>query len=154
MKRHGTARWEGGFKNGGGYISTESGALLHAPYAVRTRFEADRGTNPEELIAAAHAACFSMALSKELDEIGFTVDRIETKAEVTLDKSAGGFAISKSELHVKACVPGCPVDKFDQAAMRAKDGCPVSKALRAEVTMKAELAGKQEMWQGEHGRAA
>ena len=135
------AVWKGGFKDGGGTISTETGVLREAPYGFKARFENGKGTNPEELIGAAHAACFSMALSLMLGEAGLTVDSIETHAAVTLEKADGGFAITSSHLDVVAQIPGADPAKFAEIANKAKIGCPVSKVLKAEITMTARLAG-------------
>jgi len=139
MIKKASAVWKGGFKDGGGSISTESGALNAAPYAVNTRFENVKGTNPEELIAAAHASCFSMALSLLLGEAGLTAESIETHAAVSLEKVDGGFEITSSHLDVVARVPGADQAKFLEIAKQAKAGCPVSKVLKAKVTMDAKL---------------
>jgi osmotically inducible protein OsmC len=133
------AVWEGGIKDGGGRISTETGVLKEAPYGFKSRFESGPGTNPEELIAAAHAACFSMALSLMLGEAGLKPARIETHAAVTIDKAGGGFEITASHLDVAARVPGADADKFDEIAAKAKAGCPVSKLMKARITMDARL---------------
>ncbi len=131
--------WKGGIKDGGGTISTETGVLKDAPYGFKSRFEGGKGTNPEELIAAAHAGCFSMALSLMLGEAGLTADRIETHAEVTLEKVGVGFEIIASHLIVTAIVPGADAAKFADIANKAKSGCPVSKLLKARITMDARL---------------
>jgi osmotically inducible protein OsmC len=133
------AMWKGGIKDGGGTISTETGALNEAPYGFKARFENGTGTNPEELIGAAHAGCFSMALSLMLGEAGLTADKIETHAEVTLDKVGDGFEITASHLNVVAKIPGADNKKFQEIANKAKAGCPVSKLLKAEITMEAKL---------------
>ena len=140
MKTFGTAVWQGGFKEGSGTISTRSGALDKQPYGAATRFEDEPGTNPEELIGAAHAACFSKALSLMLGEAGLTADRIETKADVTLDKQGDGFAITTIHLTLNAKVPGASRERFLEIANQAKSGCPVSKLFNAEITLDASLA--------------
>ncbi|SEL23072.1 OsmC family protein [Nitrosovibrio tenuis] len=137
--KNGWAVWKGGIKDGGGTISTETGVLNEAPYGFKSRFENGKGTNPEELIAAAHAACFSMALSLMLGEAGMTPERIETHAGVTLDKVGDGFEITHSHLNVVAKIPGADKAKFEEIANKAKSGCPVSKLLKAEITMDARL---------------
>ena len=135
------AIWRGGIKDGGGTISTETGVLRDAPYGFKSRFENGKGTNPEELIGAAHAGCFSMALSLMLGEAGMTPEKIETHAEVTLEKVADGFAITASHLNVVAKIPGANQAKFLELANKAKAGCPVSKLLNAKITMDAKLEG-------------
>ncbi len=140
MKKKASAVWKGSIKEGGGSISTETGVLRDAPYGFKSRFEQGPGTNPEELIAAAHAACFSMALSLMLGEEGFTPERIETHAEVTLDKVGDGFAITASHLTLSAAIPGIDQAKFDEIAGKAKSGCPVSKLLNAKISLQATLA--------------
>jgi len=139
MKRSGSAVWQGDLKTGKGRISAQSGVLHDAQYGFNTRFEDGPGTNPEELIGAAHAGCFSMALSNIMGEDGVTPDEIATKATVTLDQQDGGFAITKVHLDVTAKVPGMSEDDFKAAAEKAKAGCPVSKLLKAEITMDARL---------------
>ncbi|MDD1977397.1 MULTISPECIES: OsmC family protein [Pseudomonas] len=139
MKKTASAIWEGGLKDGKGQISTESGALKNNPYGFNTRFEGQPGTNPEELIGAAHAGCFSMALSMMLGEAGFTAERIDTTAEVTLDKQEQGFAITAVHLILKAKVPGASEAKFLEVANKAKEGCPVSKVLNAKISLDATL---------------
>ena len=134
------AVWKGSFKEGGGTISTETGVLKEAPYGFRSRFEGGPGTNPEELIGAAHAGCFSMAFSVMLGEAGFTADSIETHADITFEKLAEGFTITKSHLTVVAKIPGIDAAKFTEIANRAKAGCPVSRLLKAGITMEAKLA--------------
>jgi lipoyl-dependent peroxiredoxin len=133
------AVWQGGVKDGGGTISTETGVLREAPYGFKSRFENGKGTNPEELIGAAHAGCFSMALSLMLGEAGMTAERIETHADVTLEKVGDGYAITASHLTVSAKIPGADNVTFQGIAERAKTGCPVSKLLNARITMKATL---------------
>lgn len=139
MIKKGSAVWQGGIKDGGGTISTETSALDKHPYGFKARFEDGPGTNPEELIAAAHASCFSMALSLMLGEAGITPEKIETEAAVTLEKSDGGFAITASHLEVVATIPGADQAKFDEIANKAKTGCPVSKLLNAKISMNATL---------------
>lgn len=139
MKRKASALWQGGIRDGRGTISTESGVLAQTQYSFSTRFENGVGTNPEELIAAAHAGCFSMALSAQLGNAGMTAERIATTASVTLDKVEGGFAISAVHLEVTAKIPGADRQKFETAANNAKSGCPVSKVLNAKITMTATL---------------
>src|SRR5512138_3996007 len=139
MIKKATAVWKGSLKDGGGVISTESGVLKETQYGFKSRFESGKGTNPEELIAAAHAGCFSMALSLILGEAGFTAERIETKAAVALDKVAEGFEITTSHLDLVAKIPGIDQAKFDELANKAKVGCPVSKVLKAKISMDARL---------------
>ncbi len=139
MKRTASARWQGGLKDGRGVVSTASGVLENSQYSFGTRFEEGKGTNPEELVAAAHASCFAMALSMILGEAGMTAESIDAKATVTLDKVEGGFAVTTSHLEVKAKIPGGDKAKFEKAAADAKAGCPISKLLKAEITMTAEL---------------
>ena len=139
MKRSASAEWKGGLKDGKGTISTDSGVLSNTQYSFSTRFEDGAGTNPEELIAAAHAGCFSMALSGQLAQAGLTADSIRTTASVSLEKTDAGFAITSIHLEVKARVPGADEAAFTTAANNAKAGCPVSKVLKAEITMDATL---------------
>lgn len=139
MKRSASAEWKGGLKDGAGSISTDSGVLSNTQYSFSTRFEDGKGTNPEELIAAAHAGCFSMALSGQLGKAGLTADSIRTTASVRLEKTDDGFAITSVHLDVKAKVPGADQQAFETAANNAKAGCPVSKVLKAEITMTASL---------------
>jgi len=139
MIKKASAVWKGSLKEGGGTLSTETGVLKDAPYGFKSRFENGKGTNPEELIAAAHAGCFSMALSAMLGEAGITPERIETQAQVTLEKVADGFAITASHLDLVAKVPGIDKARFEQIANKAKAGCPVSKLLNAKITMDARL---------------
>ena len=140
MTTFGTAVWHGGLKDGKGAISTKSGALNAYPYGFASRFEGKPGTNPEELIGAAHAGCFTMALSLILGDAGLTAEEMNTKAEVTLEKLADGFAITKVHLTLTAKIPGCDDAKFQELAAKAKAGCPVSKLLKAEITLDASLA--------------
>lgn len=141
MKRRGSAQWQGGIKDGRGTVSTESGVLSEAQYSFSTRFEDGKGTNPEELIAAAHAGCFSMALSKQLGDAGMTAESINTTASVSLEKTDAGFGITKVHLDVTARIPGADESAFQTAANNAKAGCPVSRLLNAEITMDAKLEG-------------
>ena len=135
IHKHGSAHWSGDIKRGKGTVSTESGVLNQQPYGFNTRFEGEKGTNPEELIGAAHAACFSMALSLMLGEAGYTADAIDTTADVSLDKTDGGFAITKVALKSKVTVPGIAPQQFDGIILKAKAGCPVSQLLKAEITL-------------------
>jgi osmotically inducible protein OsmC len=139
MKQKASAIWTGSLKEGKGTMSTGSGALSAQPYSFRTRFEGEPGTNPEELIGAAHAGCFSMALSMILGMAGLTPEKTETTATITLEQKDGGFAITASHLDVKASVPGATAAVFQDLAAKAKAGCPVSKVLNANITMNAEL---------------
>jgi len=139
MKRNGSAVWKGGLKDGKGVVSTDSGVLSNTQYSFSTRFEDGKGTNPEELIAAAHAGCFSMALSMMLGEAGIKPERIDTTATITFEKLDTGFTITRSHLDVAVKAPGADRGKFDEAAQKAKAGCPLSKVLKAEITMTARL---------------
>ena len=139
IKRRGSAAWQGGIKDGKGTISTESGALNAYPYGFASRFEGQRGSNPEELIAAAHASCFTMALSLILGEAKLTAQQMDTSAEVTLEQVAGGFAITAVHLTLKARVPGADRATFESLAAKAKASCPVSKLLKAEISLDATL---------------
>ena len=139
MKRKASAHWQGNLKEGKGTISTDSGVLSDTQYSFNTRFAEGKGTNPEELIAAAHAGCFSMALSNELGKAGFTPGSIKTSAAVTLEQTAAGFAITAVHLDVAARVSGASAQQFEAAANAAKAGCPVSKVLNAAITMDARL---------------
>jgi lipoyl-dependent peroxiredoxin len=141
MKKKASAVWTGGIKDGGGTVSTETGVLKQAPYGFKSRFETGPGTNPEELIGAAHAGCFSMALSLMLGNAGLKPERIETHAEITLDKVGEGFEITASHLSVRAKVGGASADQFRQIAEQAKAGCPVSKLMKARITLDAKLEG-------------
>ena len=140
MKKTASAIWQGDLKSGKGTISTESGALKDNPYGFNTRFEGAPGTNPEELIGAAHAGCFSMALSLMLGQAGFTAERIATRAEVTLDKDGEGFSITAIALTLDAKIPDIDETQFQQIANQAKEGCPVSKVLNAQISLTATLA--------------
>jgi len=139
MKRKASAVWQGGLKDGKGTISTDSGVLENTQYSFSTRFEDGKGTNPEELIAAAHAGCFSMALSGQLGNAGMTAESINTTATVTLEKTDAGFTITKVHLDVTARIPGAEQAAFETAANNAKAGCPISRLLKAEITMDAKL---------------
>jgi osmotically inducible protein OsmC len=139
MKRTASAVWTGGLKDGKGSISTQSGVLDNTQYGFSTRFENGPGTNPEELIAAAHAGCFTMALSAQLGEAGMTAENLKTIASVTLDKVDGGFAITAVHLDLTARIPGADRQAFDAAVTKAKVGCPVSKLLNAAITLDAKL---------------
>ena len=139
MQRKATAEWKGGLKDGKGVISTDSGVLKDTQYSFSTRFEDGIGTNPEELIAAAHAGCFSMALSGQLGAAGMTAESIQTVAGVSLEKQEAGFTITKIHLDVKCKIPNADQAKFDTAVANAKTGCPVSKVLKAEITVDAKL---------------
>jgi osmotically inducible protein OsmC len=140
MNTFGAAVWEGGIREGKGAISTKSGALDKYPYGFASRFEGKPGTNPEELIGAAHAGCFTMALSLILGEAQLTAEHMETKAEVTLDKVADGFAITAVHLTLTAKIPGADQARFQELAAKAKAGCPVSKLLNTKITLDATLA--------------
>ena len=139
IKRKGSASWQGGIKDGKGSISTESGALNAYPYGFSSRFEGQRGSNPEELIAAAHASCFTMALSLILGNAKLTAEKMDTTAVVTLDQVDGGWAITAVHLTLRAKVPGADQATFEKLAGQAKAGCPVSKLLKAEITLDAAL---------------
>jgi osmotically inducible protein OsmC len=139
MSTYGSAVWSGGIKDGKGAISTKSGALKDYPYGFASRFEGKPGTNPEELIGAAHAGCFTMALSLILGEAKLTAEHMETKADVTLEKQSDGFAITAVHLILKAKIPGADDAKFQELANKAKAGCPVSKLLNAKITLDAAL---------------
>ena len=140
MKRSASAVWSGGLKDGKGTVSTESGVMNSVPYNFSKRFENEKGTNPEELIAAAHAACFSMALSMILGQAGMTAENIATKATVSLDQTEGGFTITSSHLQTTVKIPNADKAAFQKAVDAAKSGCPVSKLLNATITMDAKLA--------------
>ena len=139
MTTFGTAKWQGGLKDGKGAISTKSGALSEYPYGFASRFEGKPGTNPEELIGAAHAGCFTMALSLILGEAGFTAEEMNTKAEITLVRQDDGFAVTKSALTLRASIPGIDAAKFQELAGKAEKGCPISKLLKCEITLDAAL---------------
>jgi osmotically inducible protein OsmC len=139
MDRKASAVWTGGLKDGKGSLSTDSGVLKQTPYSFSARFENGVGTNPEELLAAAHAGCFTMALSGQLGKAGITAQKLETTATVTLSKDGEGFSISKSHLDLVAKIPGADKAKFDEAVKAAETGCPVSKLFKAEITVSARL---------------
>lgn len=139
IKKSGSANWQGGLKDGTGTVSTESGVLDKVNYGFNKRFEGEKGSNPEELIAAAHASCYAMALSMVLGEAGYTAENLAAKATVTLDQVDGGFAVTKSHLELEAKVPGASEEAFMEAANGAKEGCPISKLLNAEITLDAKL---------------
>ena len=143
MVRKASAVWKGSLKEGKGTISTDSKALSNAQYSFSTRFENGVGTNPEELIAAAHAGCFSMALSAQLGNAGITPESVETTASVTLEKTDAGFTVTKVHLDVAAKIPGANQAAFQKAAQDAKAGCPISRLLKAEITMSAKLLGER-----------
>src|SRR5712671_3153569 len=139
MKRLAEAKWQGDLKSGAGTISTTSGTLKSTPYSFHTRFEEGKGTNPEELLAAAHAGCFTMAVSAQLAGEGLTADSLETTCTITLEKQPDGFAITESHLDLKARVPGATKEQFDRAVNAAKTGCPVSKLYKANITLTSKL---------------
>jgi osmotically inducible protein OsmC len=139
MKRKASAEWNGGLKDGKGTVSTDSGVLSGTAYSFTTRFEDQPGTNPEELIAAAHAGCFSMALSGQLGNRGMTADSIRTTATLTMDKLDAGWTVTAIHLDVTAKIPGADQAKFMEAANAAKEGCPISRLLKANITMEARL---------------
>jgi lipoyl-dependent peroxiredoxin len=139
MKRNASAVWRGGLKDGKGTISSDSGVLKETQYSFSTRFENGAGTNPEELIAAAHAGCFSMAFSAELGKAGITPESIRTTATVTLDKTDAGFTVTESHLEVTAKIPGADKSKALEIANAAKAGCPISRLLKANITMDANI---------------
>ncbi|MFC3908321.1 OsmC family protein [Legionella dresdenensis] len=139
MKAKANAMWTGGLKDGKGTLSADSGVLSNTPYSFKTRFEGVNGTNPEELIAAAHAGCFTMAFSGQLEKEGLKAESINTTANVTLEQVDGGFAITKIHLQTTAKIPGAEQTAFERAAKNAKEGCPVSKLFKAEITMDAVL---------------
>lgn len=139
MKRKGSAEWQGDLKTGKGAVSTESGILTNTPYSFTSRFENGTGTNPEELVAAAHAGCFTMALSAELGKANLVPASLRTTATVTLDKVDGAWTVTESHLEVSAKVPGASAEAFRKAAEAAETGCPISKLLKAKITMDAKL---------------
>ncbi len=139
MQRKGTAVWQGGLKDGKGNLTTETGVLKQTPYSFSARFESGSGTNPEELLAAAHAGCFTMALSAQLGNAGMTAQKLETTATITLEKVGEGFAITKSHLDLVAQIPGADRAKFDAAVSAAEKGCPVSKLFKAEIYVTSKL---------------
>ena len=139
MERSAKAQWKGDLRSGGGTISSASGVLSNTPYSFKDRFEQGTGTNPEELLAAAHAGCFSMALSLALQKEGLRADSIDTTCTITLEKEGDGFAIKRSHLDLRAKIPGAAQDAFQRAAQNAKEGCPVSKLFDTEITLDAKL---------------
>jgi osmotically inducible protein OsmC len=139
MKRSAQARWQGDLKSGSGTVSTASGILATTPYSFRSRFEQGTGTNPEELLAAAHAGCFTMALSAQLGEAGLKATSLETSCTITLEQKDGGFAITESHLELKAKVPGATAEAFEKATKAAETGCPVSKLFNTKITLDARL---------------
>lgn len=139
MKRKASALWKGGLKDGKGAISTDSGVLDSTQYSFGTRFEEGKGTNPEELIAAAHAGCFSMALSGQLGNAGMTAEEINTTVTITLEKTDAGFTVTSSHLDVNVKIPGADAKAFETAANNAKAGCPISRLLNTTITMDAKL---------------
>jgi len=141
VKRKASAIWRGGLKDGRGVVSTESGALAETQYSFSTRFESGVGTNPEELIAAAHAGCFSMALSAELGKAGVTPESIRTAATLTMERLEAGWTVTQVHLDVTAKVPGAAQPGFEAAANAAKAGCPISRLLNTQITMNAKLEG-------------
>jgi osmotically inducible protein OsmC len=141
MKRTASAKWQGDLKSGSGAISTASGTLSSTPYSFHTRFENGKGTNPEELLAAAHAGCFTMALSAQLAGAGLKAESLETTCTITLEQKDGNFAITASHLELNATVPGATREAFDSAVHAAKTGCPVSKLFNTTITLDAHLSG-------------
>jgi len=139
MQRKGSAMWQGDLKSGKGTVTTDSGVLAQTPYSFTTRFENGKGTNPEELIAAAHAGCFTMALSAQLGNAGLTPEKLETTATVTFDKLEAGWTVTNILLNVKGKVPKADVAAWDKATQAAKTGCPISRLLNATITMDAKL---------------
>jgi osmotically inducible protein OsmC len=139
MQRKASAIWQGGLKTGKGTVSTASGVLKETPYSFATRFENGAGTNPEELVAAAHAGCFAMALSAQLESAGMTAEKLEVTATVKLEKLDSGFAVTESNLELIAHIPGADPAKFESAADNAKKGCPISKLLNARISLSAKL---------------
>jgi lipoyl-dependent peroxiredoxin len=135
MKRQATAQWQGDLKTGKGSLTTDSGVLSQTPYSFSTRFEGEKGTNPEELVAAAHAGCFTMALSAELGKAGLTAKSLRTTAAVSLEKNGGGWGVTESHLELVAQVPGASQEAFKQAAETAKANCPISKLLNARISL-------------------
>ena len=139
MVRKASAVWKGTLKEGKGVVSTDSGVLSNTQYSFSTRFEDGKGTNPEELIAAAHAGCFAMALSGQLGNAGMTAESLEVTASVTLEKTDAGFTVTKSHLELTAKIPGADKAAFDKAAENAKAGCPISRLLKAEISLNSTL---------------
>jgi osmotically inducible protein OsmC len=141
MQRSAEAQWRGDLKSGAGTISTASGTLSQTPYSFHSRFEQGKGTNPEELLAAAHAGCFTMAVSAQLAQAGLKADSLNTTCTITLDKTDGGFGITESHLELKAKIPGATKEAFEKATEAAKSGCPVSKLYNTKITLDARLEG-------------
>jgi osmotically inducible protein OsmC len=139
MKRSAQAQWQGDLKTGAGTISTASGTLANTPYSFHSRFEQGKGTNPEELLAAAHAGCFTMAVSSQLTQAGLKAERLETNCTITLEQKDGSFAITESRLELKAKIPGATQEAFDKATQAAKTGCPVSKLYNTKIILDAHL---------------
>lgn len=139
MKRTASAQWQGDLKTGKGTVSTESGVLQSTPYSFSTRFESVKGTNPEEMVAAAHAGCFTMALSAELGKVNLVPASLRTTCTVTLDKVDGGWGITESHLELRAKVPGASPEAFRKAAEAAETGCPISKLFKTRITLDAKL---------------
>src|SRR5208283_225888 len=139
MKRTGSAKWQGDLKSGSGALTVASGTLSQTPYSFHARFADDKGTNPEELLAAAHAGCFTMALSAQLGEAGLKADSLETTCTITLEQKEGGFAITESHLELKATIPGATEEAFRKATAAAETGCPVSKLFHTNITLNATL---------------
>jgi osmotically inducible protein OsmC len=139
MQRKASAVWQGGLKDGRGTLSADSGVFAQTPYSFGTRFESAPGTNPEELLAAAHAGCFTMALSAQLGNAGMTAERLETTATITLEKVGDGFSITRSHLDLVARVPGADRQKFEAAVKAAETGCPVSKLFKTEISVTSRL---------------
>ena len=139
MKRSAQSQWQGDLKSGTGTISTASGTLASTPYSFHSRFEQGKGTNPEELLAAAHAGCFTMALSSQLTQAGLKAERLETTCTITLEQKDGSFAITESHLELKAKIPGATQEAFDKATKAAETGCPVSKLYNTKITLDAHL---------------
>ncbi len=139
MKRTANAHWRGDLKTGNGTLSTASGVLSQTGYSFHTRFEDGQGTNPEELLAAAHAGCFTMALSAQLAQAGLTADSLDTTCTISLEKQPEGFAITASHLELQARIPGATEEAFEKATQAAKAGCPVSKLYKTNITLSAKL---------------
>ncbi|MEP6962795.1 MAG: OsmC family protein [Acidobacteriota bacterium] len=139
MKHTAQAHWQGDLKAGKGNLSTASGTLKQTPYSFSARFEEGQGTNPEELLAAAHAGCFTMALSAQLMQAGLTAESLDTTCTITLDKVEGGFGITESHLELRAKVPGATQEAFEKATKAAETGCPVSKLYKTSITLDAKL---------------
>ena len=140
MQRIASAKWQGDLKTGTGTVSMASGTLSNTPYSFHSRFEQGQGTNPEELLAAAHAGCFTMALSGQLAKLGLKADSLETTCTISLEQGEGGFSITESHLELTANVPGATAEQFETATQNAKAGCPVSKLYNTKITLNAKLA--------------